>query len=70
MSAQANANANVTEWLHRLTPAELPYHLFSDRNPLMVPLAGLAKRRKVSPALNVAWPKTTGALAKVVCTKL
>jgi len=43
-AVSAQANADVMEWLHRLTPAELPYHLFSERNPLMAPLAGLAER--------------------------
>ncbi|PFG51863.1 uncharacterized protein DUF3141 [Marinobacter sp. LV10R520-4] len=45
-AVSAQANADVTEWLHRLTPAELPYHLFSERNPLMAPLASLAERVK------------------------
>ena len=45
-AVSAQANADVTEWLHRLTPAELPYYLFSERNLLMAPLASLAGRVK------------------------
>ncbi|QEA40568.1 DUF3141 domain-containing protein [Pistricoccus aurantiacus] len=41
---QAQASKDVAEWLHRMTPAELPYGWFSERNPLMSPLASLAER--------------------------
>ena len=32
------------EWLHKLNPSELPYELFSDRNPLMRQIAELAEQ--------------------------
>jgi hypothetical protein len=32
----------MAEWLHKLNPTELPFELFSDRNPLMWPVARLA----------------------------
>jgi hypothetical protein len=43
-AVSAQSNADVMEWLHRLTPAELPYHVFSELNPLMTTLADLAER--------------------------
>jgi hypothetical protein len=43
-TVSAQSNADVMEWLHRLTPAELPYHVFSELNPLMTTLADLAER--------------------------
>ncbi|MCB1823550.1 MAG: DUF3141 domain-containing protein [Candidatus Competibacteraceae bacterium] len=51
---QALANSQTAEWLHRLEPSELPYELFSDRNPLMQQIARLAEqvheqRRPVMP---------------------
>jgi len=41
---QAFANADSAEWLHKLQPAELPYELFSERNPLMRQVAELAEQ--------------------------
>ncbi|MDS4022837.1 MAG: DUF3141 domain-containing protein [Candidatus Competibacter sp.] len=51
---QAFANAQTAEWLHKLNPSELPFELFSDRNPLMRQIAQLAEqvrgqRQPVSP---------------------
>jgi hypothetical protein len=41
---QAFANTQAAEWLHKLNPAELPFELFSDRNPLMQQIAQLAEQ--------------------------
>ena len=41
---QAFANTQTAAWLHKLNPAELPYELFSDRNPLMQQIARLAEQ--------------------------
>jgi hypothetical protein len=41
---QAFANDESAEWLHKLQPAELPYEMFSERNPLMRQIAELAEQ--------------------------
>ncbi len=41
---QAFASTQTAEWLHQLNPSELPYELFSDRNPLMQQIAQLAEQ--------------------------
>ncbi len=41
---RAFANEQLASWLHKLNPAELPYELLSDRNPLMGPIARLAEQ--------------------------
>jgi Protein of unknown function (DUF3141) len=51
---RAFGNAQSAQWLHQLKPAELPYELFSDRNPLMRQIGELAEqvrqqRRPVAP---------------------
>ena len=51
---QALANNQTAEWLPKLNTAELPYQLFSERNPLMRQIALLAEqvrkqRRPASP---------------------
>jgi len=51
---QAFASTQTAEWLHQLNPSELPFELFSDRNPLMQHIAQLAEqvrgqRRPVAP---------------------
>jgi pimeloyl-ACP methyl ester carboxylesterase len=51
---RAFANAQSAQWQHRLNSAELPFELFSDRNPLMRQIGELAEqvrqeRRPVSP---------------------
>jgi pimeloyl-ACP methyl ester carboxylesterase len=51
---KAVANDQTAAWLHQLNPSELPYELFSDRNPLMRQVAQLAEqvrrqRRPVTP---------------------
>ena len=51
---QAFASTQTAEWLHKLNPSELPFELFSDRNPLMRQIAQLAEqvrgqRQPVSP---------------------
>jgi pimeloyl-ACP methyl ester carboxylesterase len=51
---KASINEQTTEWKHKLSTAELPFALFSDKNPFMPQLAALAEqvreqRRKVSP---------------------
>ena len=48
------ANEQSAAWLRKLNPSELPYELFSGRNPLMQPLARLAdgiraQRRPAAP---------------------
>ncbi|MGE5848664.1 MAG: DUF3141 domain-containing protein, partial [Candidatus Methylomirabilota bacterium] len=51
---QAFASEQTAEWLHALNPSELPFELFSERNPLMRQVAQLAEqvrqqRRPASP---------------------
>lgn len=41
---QAFANEQTAAWLHKMNPAELPYELFSDRNPMMWQIAQLAEQ--------------------------
>ncbi len=41
---KASINEQGAEWLHHLNQAELPYQIFSARNPLMQPLAQLAEQ--------------------------
>ena len=41
---KASINEQGAEWLHKLNHAELPYQIFSERNPLMQPLAQLAEQ--------------------------
>jgi hypothetical protein len=41
---KASINEHSAEWLKKLNAAELPYELFSDRNPLMQQVAELAKQ--------------------------
>ncbi len=41
---KASINEQSAEWLSKLNHAELPYQIFSDRNPLMQPLAQLAEQ--------------------------
>lgn len=41
---QAFASQQTAEWLHQLNPSELPYEMFSDRNPLMQQIARLAEQ--------------------------
>ncbi len=41
---QALANNQTAEWLPKLNPAELPFELFSGRNPLMRQIALLAEQ--------------------------
>jgi pimeloyl-ACP methyl ester carboxylesterase len=68
---QAFANAQTAEWLHKLNPSELPYELFTDRNPLMRQLAQLAdqvrqQRRPVAldnPLLQVQAMISEGIIA-------
>src|SRR5215831_17328698 len=38
------ANEQTAEWLHRLNPSELPFELFSSRNPLMRYVGQLAEQ--------------------------
>ena len=51
---QASVNEQMSAWLHKLNAAELPFELFSERNPLVRQIAELAEqvreqRRPVSP---------------------
>jgi hypothetical protein len=51
---QAFINEQTSEWLHKLNTSELPYQIFSQRNPLMQQIARLAEqvrgqRQLVSP---------------------
>jgi hypothetical protein len=51
---QALGSDKGAEWLHKLNPSELPFELFSDRNPLMQQIGQLAEqvrsqRQPVSP---------------------
>ncbi len=41
---QAFVNDQSADWLHKLQPAELPYELFSEKNPLMRQVAELAEQ--------------------------
>jgi len=41
---QAFASSQTAQWLHKLNPSELPYELFSDRNPLMQHIGQLAEQ--------------------------
>lgn len=41
---KAAANEHSAAWLQKLNPSELPYELFSERNPLMHALEQLAER--------------------------
>jgi len=36
--------APVANWMHQLHPLRLQYEIFSDQNPFMAPVAGLAKQ--------------------------
>ena len=50
----SSSNKLGPEWMHKLKPAELPFEIFSERNPLMKQVAKLAEqvreqRRPVSP---------------------
>ncbi len=51
---KASVNDQTTEWMKKLSPSELPFEIFSNRNPLMQGLAQLAEqvrqqRQPVSP---------------------
>jgi hypothetical protein len=51
---RASASEQAADWLHKIHPSELPFEMFSDRNPLMRPIAQLAEqvrqqRRPASP---------------------
>jgi hypothetical protein len=51
---KASVNDQTAEWMKKLNHAELPYEVFSDRNPLMQPLAQMAEqvrqqRKKAAP---------------------
>ena len=51
---RASASAQTAEWLHNVHPSEVPFELFSGRNPLMRQIAQLAEqvrqqRRPASP---------------------
>ena len=51
---RSSVNEQAAEWLHKLGAAELPFAMFSSKNPFMPQLAQLAEqvreqRRKVSP---------------------
>jgi DNA-binding transcriptional MerR regulator len=41
---RASINDQTVEWMKKLSPSELPYELFSDRNPLMQQVAQLAEQ--------------------------
>ncbi|MFZ4538014.1 DUF3141 domain-containing protein [Propionivibrio sp.] len=41
---QATINEQTSEWLHKLNTSELPFVLFSERNPLMQQVAQLAEQ--------------------------
>jgi pimeloyl-ACP methyl ester carboxylesterase len=41
---RASVNDQTVEWMKKLSPSELPYELFSDRNPLMQQVAQLAEQ--------------------------
>lgn len=53
---KAAANDYSAAWLQKLNPSELPFEIFSERNPLMRPLAQLADQvraqRRPAPADN------------------
>jgi pimeloyl-ACP methyl ester carboxylesterase len=41
---RAAMNEQTANWMHKLNPSELPYELFSERNPLMQHVARLAEQ--------------------------
>jgi len=41
---KASVNDQTTEWMKKLSPSELPFEIFSNRNPLMQGLAQLAEQ--------------------------
>jgi len=41
---RASINDQTAEWLHKLNPSELPFEIFSERNPLMQQIARLAEQ--------------------------
>ena len=41
---RASVNDQTAEWMKKLNHAELPFEVFSDRNPLMQPLAQMAEQ--------------------------
>ena len=41
---RASVNDQTVEWMKKLSPSELPYELFSNRNPLMQQVAQLAEQ--------------------------
>ncbi len=61
---RASASEQTAEWLHKLHPSELPFEMFSDRNPLMRHIARLAEqvrqqRRPASPDNPLVQLQTT-----------
>jgi hypothetical protein len=51
---QAFASTQGANWLHKLNPAELPYELFSEKNPLVQQIAGLAEQVREQRVPSVA----------------
>jgi hypothetical protein len=41
---RASMNDQTAEWIKKLTPSELPFEIFSDRNPLMRQVAQMAEQ--------------------------
>ena len=51
---QALASEQAAAWLHKLNPSELPFELFSNRNPLMRQIAKLADEVRSAPPAGFA----------------
>jgi hypothetical protein len=51
---RAFASEQLAKWQHELQPSELPFELFSDRNPLMRQVAQLAEQ--VREQRSTCWP--------------
>lgn len=51
------SNSQTANWLHKLSPAELAFGIFAERNPLMPLIATLAEQirnhRKTVPSENI-----------------
>ena len=45
-------NENIAEGLHRMHPLRLGYKMFSDRHPMMLPIAMVAEEVKKKPSLS------------------
>lgn len=70
--ARMATNSHMVEWAHKLSPAELPFEFFSERNPLMRPTAQLAEQirvhRRIAPLDNIFVQWQTAISETIVST--